>query len=305
MGQYLNNFTVESDLQDGGANHKDLVVAYTDAHRTGTSGMRVPLTFHHALSQIAVRIKKGNGFETGRKVRVKGAWIMNVHSTGNLEFDLKAPNNMRWSTSTPAKYGRLQANGTALGEGDGLSIISNDEGGGNSTLMVLPQRFIKYQFPNSSSTVVDDVDLKDVPNYNNAGTYILILCRVETEHFFPLDGTEITAVGEIDGGHVHQLFPVVKDASGQLVYDQNAYGYSCVPIEGNWEPGKKYIYTLEFCGKNSGAGVYPPDDLPDDLPKGEDRPGDKKPGDPVLDSPITFKVEVSDWSEQTETTPMP
>ncbi len=60
-------------------------------------------------------------------------------------------------------------------------------------------------------------------------------------------------------------------------------------------PGKKYVYTLEFCGRNSGAGVYPPEPLPDGIPEGEKRPDDKRPGDPVLDDPITFSVTVSDW----------
>ena len=97
-----------------------------------------------------------------------------------------------------------------------------------------------------------------------------------------------------------------KNDAGDLIYDEKAYGYSCVPIEGNWEPGKKYVYTLEFCGKDSGGGQYPPEELPDGLPDDvPPRPDDKKPGDPVLDDPIKFSVTVSDWQSNEDDAPTP
>ena len=71
-----------------------------------------------------------------------------------------------------------------------------------------------------------------------------------------------------------------------------------------WEPGKKYIYTLEFCGPTSGAGVYPnPDDLasfPNGAGKYIKQIPDVEPkktiGDPVLDQPIRFTVDVENWT---------
>ena len=309
--QLLKSCTVAPNMTDGGVNHQDIVVTYTEATRESTSGMQVPLEFHHALSQVEVKIRKGEGFEEGRVVKVKGAWIINVHSEGDLEFDLTAANHhMNWATSVPANYGRILGDGTRLGN-NVVNMISNEAiGGGNSSLMVLPQKFVKYQFEDAVAAA--DNALTNAPNYNSSGTYILVLCRVETEHKFdatPEGASENPAIGPlvengVQVGHVHQLFPVVEDADGHLVFDADAYGYSCVPIEGEWLPGKKYVYTLEFCGKNSGAGVYPPEPLPDGLPEGEKRPDDKKPGDPVLDDPITFSVTVSDWTEENVNTPM-
>lgn len=296
MGHSLNNITVKSDLVNGGVDHKDLVTAYTEAHRQ----VQVPLTFNHAMSQVEVKIKKGAGAEEGRVVKIKGAWIVNVHSNGNLQFSENASHKfMDWETSTPTAYGR-QIAATRLGNIT-HNVISNDKGGANSGLMVLPQKFTAYSFGKSAEAADNNDDNNGIGS-NNAGTYILVSCRVETEHYYPASsqGTaENPAIGPIEGsdGHVHQLFPVVKNSEGQLIYDADAYGYTCVPISGSWEPGKKYVYTLEFCGRNSGAGVYPPDNIPD-LPGETPRPDGKEPGDPVLDQAIRFSVVVSDWTEE-------
>ena len=57
-------------------------------------------------------------------------------------------------------------------------------------------------------------------------------------------------------------------------------------------------YTLEFCGKSSGAGLYPPkpgDGFPTD--NVIDRPDGKKEGEHVLNDPIKFEVTVDKWTE--------
>ncbi len=90
---------------------------------------------------------------------------------------------------------------------------------------------------------------------------------------------------------MHQLFPV------STKYNAEEYGYTCVPLTIDWEPGKKYIYSLEFCGTNSGAGVYPPkpgDGFPTD--NVVEAPADKE-GHNVLTDPIKFSVSVSGWTE--------
>ena len=57
-------------------------------------------------------------------------------------------------------------------------------------------------------------------------------------------------------------------------------------------------YTLEFCGKSSGAGLYPPTPGPDFPTENViSRPDDKKEGDHVLNDPIKFEVTVDKWTE--------
>ncbi|MDE7471458.1 MAG: fimbrillin family protein [Paramuribaculum sp.] len=57
--------------------------------------------------------------------------------------------------------------------------------------------------------------------------------------------------------------------------------WAAIPIDTNWEPGKKYVYVLDF---THGAGNVDPND-PD-------------PGKPVLGGPIKFTVTVTDWDVQ-------
>ena len=306
-GHSLNGFNVKSDMVNGGKDHTDLVVAYTAADRQ----VQVPLTFNHTLAQVEVRIKKGAGSEEGRVVKIKGAWVVNVHSKGDFQFSSSEANKyIAWETSDPVAYGRKLSNPTKLGSATHNVISNEDIGGNKSGLMVLPQNFIEYPFKTSTNAAVDSDESEDIGN-NTSGTYILVLCRVETFHDYDANASgtaENPAIGNRDDGkpgHSHQLFPVVKDAAGNLTFKADAYGYTCVPISGKWLPGKKYVYTLEFCGKSSGAGVYPPDELPEGLPDpGTPRPDEKDPGTPVLDSAISFSVTVSDWTTENVTPPV-
>lgn len=67
----------------------------------------------------------------------------------------------------------------------------------------------------------------------------------------------------------------------QIFPKTGGYGWVAVPVNTLWEPGKKYIYTLDFSG---GAGYIAPDDL-------------TNPGESVLGSSIKFSLntEVKGW----------
>lgn len=82
----------------------------------------------------------------------------------------------------------------------------------------------------------------------------------------------------------------VNTAAGAQVYpflsDENCQ-WAAIPIDTNWEPGKKYIYTLDF---SHGAGNVDPND--------------PKPGTPILGGPIKFTVNVLDWVPQEEDLPL-
>lgn len=110
-----------------------------------------------------------------------------------------------------------------------------------------------------------------------------------------------------DGATV--IFPVSNEGGTE-------YGWVAVPLNTNWEAGKKYVYTLDF---ETGAGlvapptgenpeidpVNPTDDDPDNPKTGEDElhpggdkdPGAPKPGDPALGTPIKFCVSISNWNK--------
>ncbi len=78
----------------------------------------------------------------------------------------------------------------------------------------------------------------------------------------------------------------INTVAGAQVYPFPSEGdcsWAAIPISTNWEPGKKYVYTLDL---THGAGYVDPKD-PD-------------PGKPVLGGPIKFTVTVTDWVESNQ-----
>ncbi len=82
----------------------------------------------------------------------------------------------------------------------------------------------------------------------------------------------------------------VNTAAGAQVYPFASNldcQWAAIPIDTNWQPGKKYIYTLDL---SNGAGYVDPKD--------------PNPGTPVLGGPIKFTVNVLDWNASDEDLPM-
>lgn len=266
-----------------GQSQKELLVAF--AHHTNNNSV-INLTFDHALSQIDITAERKDKQDSdNRIVKIKGAWIMNVSTTGNLSAgyewkDETGSCTPSWGDLTGnGKYGTFHATQTEI-SGSSKSVLGN---GGN--LMIIPQTKSKWDETESGT-----------------GTYILLLCRVELKHSGDQhEGNDIEDVYVPgDGNHYHQQFPVTDK------FNSEEYGFSCVAVPANWEMGKRYEYALDICGAASGAGVYPPE-LTDAvinslIPSSMDRkyiittrPEGKNVGDPVLDEPIKFNVTVSEW----------
>lgn len=87
-----------------------------------------------------------------------------------------------------------------------------------------------------------------------------------------------SATSSADGKHETYLDIECKITSATstgvsyLVGSASSYGHSYVPLGGDWQEGKRYVYTLQF-------GV------------GKDENGND------ISSPITFTVSVNDWAE--------
>ena len=86
---------------------------------------------------------------------------------------------------------------------------------------------------------------------------------------------------------LYRLLLKITTEAGRQVYPsaEGEYGWAAVSIGGHaeskknlWQPGDKFVYTLDL---SNGAGVMPPDS-PD-------------PGEPVLGQPIRFTVTVNNW----------
>ena len=162
----------------------------------------------------------------------------------------------------------------------------------------------------------------DATATEKANAYILLLCRVELKHTGadhpgnPGD-TQVDDIVAYSGYHYHQQFPV--NASSK--FNEGEYGFVCVPVGTTFEMGKKYTFNLDICGKDSGAGNYPPDgegyDYSSLYPGGHSfasqlgaandvtltvvsrpttPPTKKEVGDVVLDGAIEFNVTIEPWA---------
>ena len=266
----------------------DIITAYQKVDRVSNKGTSVPLTFNHILSQILVSARAGYGDEVKEKrtVKVKGAWLVNIGTGATASRSTATDKNVVvWDnfSSTKASYGsyfetprELTSTATSF-----FSFDNSNVSVPQSNLLLIPQQLTKWDGTATGN-----------------GAYILLLCRVEATHDGALhDGASDPMVKPGTDNHTHQLFP----HDGATSFNEKAYGYACVPIGTLWEYGKIYRYTLDICGKNSGAGLYPPA-IPI-LPGTPDpniiiipTPSDKV-GKPVLDEPIKFTVTVNDWDD--------
>ncbi len=277
-----------------GHSQKDLLIAFT--HQKSSESTAISLNFKHALSQIDIQAQQRNKETTDHRiVKIKGAWIVNAQTKGTLSAGYKTTStnnifsyteNATWALeNVSGLYGSYYKNAVELTSTSTQNILGN-----NGNLMIIPQNVAEWD----KST-------------NNSGAYILLLCRVELKH----DGSTHNGndgdlsdifVDETNGCHYHQLFPT------NATYNADQYGFSCVPLSAMWEMGKKYTYTLDICGKETGAGIYPPiisDDMLKTLVPTSEKDNiirntdEAKVGKKVLNDPIKFSVSVTGWKEQT------
>lgn len=98
---------------------------------------------------------------------------------------------------------------------------------------------------------------------------------------------ETDGANSAQGAYLSVRLQIATAETGTQIYPFPSNGecqWAAIPVDTNWEPGKKYIYTLDF---TEGAGYVDPEN-PD-------------PGTPVLGGPIKFTVTVDDWID----TPQP
>lgn len=101
---------------------------------------------------------------------------------------------------------------------------------------------------------------------------------------------ETDAANSAQGAYLSVKLNVTTTETGVQVYPFPSNGdcqWAAIPIDTNWEAGKKYIYTLDL---THGAGYVDPHD--------------PVPGDPVLGGPIKFTVDVVDWVDTPVDLPM-
>ena len=275
----LSGFAPRYDL----AKQVDFIHAFGTGSKKHDEKTGVALNFSHALSQVEVKAMNGGT----NQFTIAGVKIVGVMNSGDYD------NAYGWNTAgkTKGSYKVLLDNPVVLKkQPEPLSLMAE-----TGTAMLIPQRLTAWKTDDENNTA--------------GGAYIAVKVNIKDN-----DGKT--------------LFP--RDN------DDDAYGWVAVPISTHWEAGKKYVYTLDFA---TGAGVvapptggenkfdpglpgdkddkdHPKNDGDDDNDDGDDdekKPGGggkgegpdpdpevPKTGDTILDTPIMFKVTVTEWTEIAE-----
>lgn len=260
-GKKITSYTSSTTVAD----QKDLVIAYNTGTKTANEASGVPLLFKHALSQIEVKAKCANA---NMKVEIIGVKVVSVAKDGTFTFPTATTQSGTghelalglWNTASSQKTAYMVRNSAPVElTKTAQSLMPSTSG----TFMLIPQAITPWNKQNNATT---------------AGSYISVLCRISN----------------VSGDNETLIFPTIA----------GKYGFSAVAIgttksDKTWEPGKKYIYTLEFFGTDSGGGRFDPDPTVPDGGGGDtdvDTTDPKDGGKEIL-KPITFTVDVEDWTE--------
>ena len=244
---------------------KDLIVAYNTGTNTANKGTGVALNFQHALSQITIKALNGN--TDNMKVEVKGVKIASVGSKGTLTLPTNTAADQLVPLANWAPTGDKAS--YMLGGSDATKLDLTDQAQqiGSGSFMVLPQTLTAWDGSADNT---------------NGGAYISVLCRILQN-----DGT----------GTFNQLWP--SDGN------DGKFAFAAVPVDGTWEPGKNYIYTLKFFFNGGGAGVTDPEPTDPTDPTDPDIPGTPDDGGKdIVGGKIYFTVDVQGWQDQAVDLPM-
>lgn len=273
--QDLNNVSIDKDAQtitdfapdQAVAEQKDLLVSYNTGNKQNNEAKGVAMNFKHALSQIEVQAKCSN---EKIKIEVIGLKMVNAAAKANFTFpadETKTDYTMQQSQWTELKEKDEHSKAYIIKDKDKMVTLRKDAQSlmfGEGGMMLIPQQLTEWDGTASKT-----------------GAYLSVLCRIYS----------------LDNGNETLLYP--RPVAGDN--KDGKYAFSAVAINTNWEPGKKYIYTLNFCGENGGAGEIDPNPTnpvdPID-PDVEEKPGTG--GEEILGKPISFTVTVDAWTDQTE-----
>lgn len=247
------------------ADQRDILVAFNKGKATDLES-GVPLKFRHILSQII--IKADNAAKNTIKIDVKDVRLNNIISGGT------------WTAPTASTATELGYNPWTKGSATDNYLT----GCGQATSITL------------------DGSAKDL---TGANPLLLIPQQLGAAKF---NETDVTKTGQ----YLSVLVKITKVSGGDLIYPKNIgnnnhggeYAWAAVDINTEWEPGKKYIYTLHFT--ENGYGKVDPNteggnDEPGSVDPDNPQPDDPQPGEDIVDTPVKLilDVEVIDWVDGT------
>ena len=223
---------------------KDLLYAYTVAKRgTGEAAKnftegKAKLNFRHALSQVVFYALNEN---SKIYVEIENISLNNAAATGTFTLPIGAANVTDDNLQDHTQAGAAETKGLGTWAVEGKAKFTADcKKDGNLVALTaekqnLTDNATENDFGQSLLVLPEDVTAWDktaitAENKENKGSYITVKCKIRN-----IAGTEVADDDVYLWG--------TKDAAQELL----------IPVNFNWEQGKKYIYTIKF-SKTGHAG---------------------------------------------------
>lgn len=217
--------------------HENIDVMYAMAKnqtKNSNSGT-VKLNFRHILSQIAFQAKTK---DASIEVEINEIKLFNFNISGTFTFpteDNVAPTKANWKTN---QFSSGSMSFTII-TGANITVNSQTDATDitkNTPMLVIPQKLNAWQTNPTTAKTKEDAD-------KAKESYLGISCKIKVNEQY---------------------------VNGSATESEYLY----VPFGAEWEPGKRYVYTLIFGGGYTDQGV------------------------PVL-SPINFDATAKDWEDNT------
>lgn len=280
------NYEVDPDV----ANQKDLLYAVKKGQKKGTTAEAtepVTLNFRHALSQVVFQAKNTN---ENLYVEISGVKIVNVANMNTFTFPTSDTDNKTLvdDDNHDGSFEITDEDYESANWGTWAQLDPDPELGGAAGSTVYPVTFEeeeKVKVPGDNTIVnLTNADAGDEFNAN-----ALLLLPQTAKAWNPAEVTSPVVTGQAADGSYFLVNCAIYNIAGESFAadtDTPLWGTTAkhkevaVPVEINWEQGKKYVYTFVF-GKGGGFDPENPDPDPENP-------------DPVL-VPVTFEVSVDDF----------
>lgn len=215
-----------------GKSNVDVMYAIAKDQTKSTNSGTVKLKFHHILSQVAFRAKTNSD---GMQVDIKEIKINNFKTGGTFTLPEDAetkPTQRNWQLGDTYTHSAF----TIISKADDDPIVVNSTSTAKDITIANPMLFA----PQTLTAWNTSHNITEANNSNQS--YLAISCKIKINNFYKL-------------------------GSG------DEYGTLYIPFGGyEWQPGKRYVYTLIFGG------------------------GYTDQGKPIL-IPINFEPSVEEWVE--------
>ena len=261
----------------------------------------IQLDFEHQLSRIEVNAK---GENKSCKIEIAGVCIGGTYSKATFDFKPQ-PGAGDWILGDEKQTVQY-----IYAPGDKVVAISNTTSavsimGGTQDgnyAMLLPSDYTAWNHENDKTNagqglylgvLLRVIDLKGKQQYpytdTNQGPNALDIPRV----YLAVGGDGTVMSGQLYKGNDGKYYTDSAMTTTYTLPQGSAvkeFGWSALPVAGDWKPGYYYTYTLDY---TYGVGLHTPDVEPSNGPNA---------GDPIISDKVGLTVTVKEWQNGTSPT---